>query len=118
MLREQVNVNSRPLSAIFERPWEVPEDWKRANITPVFKEENLENYRLASLTLMPKKVMQQIILKTTAKYLKYKTKTVSHQHGFMKGKTSYLTNKTTSCDEIIGLLDEGKAADIVYHCFL
>ena len=81
-------------------------------------EGNLGNYRLVSLSLMPKKVMEQIILETIAEYVKYKMKTGSHQHGFMKEKNFWLTNETTFYDEIIGLVEEGKAVDVVYHCFL
>ncbi|PKU34079.1 rna-directed dna polymerase from mobile element jockey-like [Limosa lapponica baueri] len=45
----------------------VPEDWKKANDTPVFekgKKEDLGNYRLVSLTCIPRKMMEKIILET------------------------------------------------------
>lgn len=37
----------------------VPDDWKKANVTPIFKEDKEEdsgNYRLGSLTSVPAKV--------------------------------------------------------------
>lgn len=40
VLRELVDIIVRPLSIILERSWqsgEVPEDWKKANVTPAFK---------------------------------------------------------------------------------
>jgi len=40
VLREMANVVAEPLSIIFERSWrtgEVPEDWRKANVTPIFK---------------------------------------------------------------------------------
>jgi len=40
ILREQSDKVARPLSIMFERSWqsgEVPTDWRRGNITPIFK---------------------------------------------------------------------------------
>lgn len=39
-VEELANIIARPPSIIFERSWqlaEVPEDWKKVNITPIFK---------------------------------------------------------------------------------
>ena len=43
----------------------VLEDWRTANVTSVFKKgkkDNLGSYRLASLTSIPGKVMEQLVL--------------------------------------------------------
>ena len=56
------------LSAIYQGSWlsgEVPEDWRLADVTPVYKKgrkEDLGNYRPVSLTSVPGKVTEQIIL--------------------------------------------------------
>ncbi|KAK4826324.1 hypothetical protein QYF61_007409 [Mycteria americana] len=54
---------------------EVPEDWKKVHVIPTFKKGKKEdpgNYRLVSLTLIPGKVMEQLILETISKHTKDK----------------------------------------------
>jgi len=64
VLRELADVIAEPLSIIFERSWrtgEVPEDWRKATVTPIFKKgrkEDAGNYRLVSFTSIPGKMME------------------------------------------------------------
>ncbi|XP_064357031.1 paired box protein Pax-5-like [Dromaius novaehollandiae] len=51
-------------------PGEMPEDWKKANVTPVFKKGKKENYMLVSLTSIPGEVMEQLILEAISKHMK------------------------------------------------
>ncbi|PKU46105.1 rna-directed dna polymerase from mobile element jockey-like [Limosa lapponica baueri] len=83
---------------------------------PIFKKwkkEDPEKYRLVSLTLIPGKLMEQLILETISCYMHHKKIIRSWQHEFTKGK-SCLTNLINLCDEITGLVDERIAVDIVY----
>jgi len=96
----------------------VPEDWRKANVTPVFKKGKKEdpgNYRLVSLTSILGKVMEQLILEVVIKQVEEKV-IRSSQHGFTKGK-SCLTNLIAFYDDMTGWVDEGRAVDVVYLDF-
>jgi len=52
------------------RTGEVTEDWRKVNVTPVFKKgkkEDSGNYRPVSLTSIPGKMMEQLILEVINK---------------------------------------------------
>uniref|UniRef100_A0A8B9ZS82 Reverse transcriptase domain-containing protein n=1 Tax=Anas zonorhyncha TaxID=75864 RepID=A0A8B9ZS82_9AVES len=122
VLRELVEVIARLLSIIFGKLWgmgEVPEHWRKANVTPVFKKgkkEDSGNYRPVSLTVIPDKVMEQLILGAVSRCIKDKKVIRGSQHGFTKGK-SCLTSLITFYEDRTRWIDDGKAVDVAYPDF-
>uniref|UniRef100_A0A8B9V0B7 Reverse transcriptase domain-containing protein n=1 Tax=Anas zonorhyncha TaxID=75864 RepID=A0A8B9V0B7_9AVES len=122
VLRELAEVIAEPLSVIFERSWrtgEVPEDWRIAIVTPVFKKgkkEDLGKYRPVSLTSVPGKVLEHLVLDAISKQLEEKKVMRSSQHRFTKGK-SCLTNLVAFYDGITSWVDEGRVVDVIYLDF-
>ena len=119
VLRELAEMIAELLSIIYQHSLltrEVPEDWRLANVTPIYKKgcrEDPGNYRPVSLTSVPGKVMEQIVLREIMWHVWDNRGIRPSQHGFTKGK-SCLTNLISFYDPVTRLVDEGKAVDVVY----
>jgi len=98
---------------------QVPEDWRIANVNPVFKKdkkEDPENYRPVSLASVPGKVMEQLVLDAISKQSEEKKVIRSGQHEFNKGN-SCMTNLKAFYDVMTDWVDAGRAVDAVYLDF-
>ena len=110
----------KPLSIIFEKSWrlgDIPEDWKKANVTLSYKKglkEDPGSYRPISLTSVPGKIMERILLGAMASQTKHVI--AKSQHGFTMGQ-SCLTNLIAFYDKVTCLVVVGRAADIAYLDF-
>ncbi|GAB0190793.1 mitochondrial enolase superfamily member 1 [Grus japonensis] len=122
VLRELADVIVRPLSIIFQWSWEsgeVPVDWKLANIVPIFKKGKKEdpgNYKPVSLTSVPGKIMEKIMLGVIEKHLKDNAVIGHSQHGFVRGRAC-LTNLISFYDKVTHLVDQGKPVDVIFLDF-
>jgi hypothetical protein len=93
VLRELAPEIAPILRVIFESSLttgEVPQDWKDANVTPIFKKgEHYEpaNYRPVSLTSIPCKILEHIIVSSMMNHFDTNSILCSEQHGFRKGKS-------------------------------
>ncbi|KAL8625338.1 hypothetical protein ACOMHN_044481 [Nucella lapillus] len=79
----------------------VPVDWKSAHVSPVFKNGERykpENYRPISLTSIPCKLLEHILVRDIMTYCENHQIFCEEQHGFRRGR---------SCEtQLLGLVDE------------
>ncbi|KAF2347338.1 Reverse transcriptase domain [Trinorchestia longiramus] len=122
ILKETAEVKSEPLTNIFNRSLEtgiVPDDWKRANITPIFKKGNKQipnNYRPISLSSVTSKTIERLLKGRITKHLNDQNLINDTQHGF-RAKRSCLTNLLDFFGEVNRIYDRTKAVDLVYLDF-
>ena len=110
---------SVPLSIIFNHSFNtgiVPDDWKKANVSAIFKKgdkENPGNYRPISLTSQVCKVFESMLRDSIVGHLKENKLIHDLQHGFMKNK-SFLTNLLQFLETVTDYIDKGYPVDVIY----
>ena len=97
----------------------VPQDWKVANVTPIFKKGSKGspgNYRPVSLTSIPCRLMESVMRDELVEHLLQNNLIKSSQHGFMKNK-SCTTNLLEFLERVTNEQDNGNCMDIIYLDF-
>ncbi|CAM4672262.1 unnamed protein product [Lepidochelys kempii] len=94
----------------------VPNDWRIANVTPIFKRGSNGdpgNYRPVSLISVLSKLIETIVKNKVVSHLDEHNLLGKSQHGFCKGK-SCLTNLLEFFEGVNKHADKGNPLNIVY----
>ena len=94
---------------------EVPEDWRKANVAPVFKKGQryqAENYRPISLTIVCCKIVEHIVASNIMNHDEDNNILYPLQHGFRRAR-SCETQLIEFIDDLTSSLDEGQQVDIL-----
>ena len=122
VLKELSEQLAEPLTYVFKvsiSEGVLPEQWKQANVTPLFKKGNKSdpnNYRPVSLTSIPCKMLEKIVRDALFQHLDKNAYITECQHGFVP-KRSCVTNLVEILDKWTENLDKGITMDAIYLDF-
>uniref|UniRef100_A0A803T570 Reverse transcriptase domain-containing protein n=1 Tax=Anolis carolinensis TaxID=28377 RepID=A0A803T570_ANOCA len=122
VLKELAEVISEPLTIIFKSSWrtgEVPGDWRRANVVPIFKKgkgNDPQKCLVFSLTSILDKILEEIIKEVVCEHLETNAVIANSQHGFTQNK-SCQTNLISFFGRVTSWVNTGNAVDVAYLDF-
>ena len=119
LLKEGADELAEPLTYLYNlsiKTSKVPEDWKQAKVTPIYKEgpSNLqENYRPISVIPTIMKIFERAVHDQLYQYLTRLKLLILNQHGFRK---LHSTNTTLIevCDHLLSNLQRGAATGVLF----
>ena len=118
VLKECADELSPMLVILFNKTFSdglVPDDWKKANVTAIFKKGNRSdaaNYRPVSLTSLCCKIQEHIVTSSIMRHLEAHKALSDTQHGF-RARRSCETQLLTLTHELAKNMDMKKQTDIV-----
>ena len=98
---------------------QLPDDWKLANVVPVFKKGNTSlaaNYRPISVTCVSCKIMEHIITSNVMRHASTHNILYHLQHGF-RDKRSCETQLLEFQNDIVANMNNGKQTDVIVMDF-
>ena len=98
---------------------EIPADWKKAYVSPIFKKgaRNIAaNYRPISLTSIPCKIMESIIKEAVLKHMVENNLLSPKQFGFISGRST-VTQLLKYLNKCVDILVSGGVVDAIYLDF-
>ena len=108
-----------PIAMLFRKSLDtgcVPQDWRTANITPLFKKgkrSHVENYRPVSLTSQICKIVESVIRDELVSHLDKHNLIKDSQHGFRKGY-SCASNLLSFLEMVTTCIDGKEPVDTIY----
>ena len=122
ILVENADILSEPLLYIYRKSIEygrVPCDWKKANVTAIFKKGDKTspcNYRPVSLTSQVCKILESIVKDNVLDHIKKYKLIKGTQHGFVKNR-SCMTNLLEFLEYVSDYVDQGYPIDVIHLDF-
>ena len=118
VLKEHAESIAPALTRIYQQSLdtgEVPEDWRKANITAIYKKSDKQdpaNYRPVSLTSVACRCLEHIIFSEIMNHLDTHDILVHNQHGF-RSKRSTETQLITTVEDLAQIMDKRGHADVL-----
>ncbi len=122
LLKELAQELKKPLTMLFNKSLQdtqLPEIWKRAKITAIFKKgdrKHAGNYRPVSLTSIICKVFEKLIREHIVSHFKKNKLFTNKQYGFIEGRSSSL-QLLKVLDQWTEAVEVGDVIDCVYMDF-
>ena len=113
---------SRPIALLCNKTLEegeIPGDWKRANVSPIYKKgakNREENYRPISLTSIACKIMKSLVKEVVTTHVRSNKLLSDKQHGFISGRST-VTQLLSYLDMCVESIVDGSVIDSIYLDF-
>ena len=122
MLKELVDIMAGPIALLLNRTIHegvIPIDWKKANVSPIFKKgsrSRASNYRPISLTSIVCKLMETFVKRRLLDHLVKENLLSAKQHGFISGRST-TTQLLSFLDKCLETTVTGGVVDSIYLDF-